>query len=43
MIKTFKEELPEELWGRHVLDEERVAEDLERVVKKGAAEYVKTL
>lgn len=43
LIETFKRRLPEELWERHVLDEQRVAEDLERVIKKGAAEYIKSL
>ncbi|KAH9823192.1 secreted protein [Melampsora americana] len=43
MLAAFRASLPEELLERHILDEERVSEDLARYMKKAAAEYVWSL
>ncbi|KAH9823201.1 secreted protein [Melampsora americana] len=43
IIAQFEESLPEEVTKRHLLNAERVAEDLTRTLTKAAKEYVKSL
>lgn len=43
LIQIFKESLPPTVAARHTLDEEEIAADLDRAMKKAAKEYIKTL
>ncbi|EGG12388.1 uncharacterized protein MELLADRAFT_124108 [Melampsora larici-populina 98AG31] len=43
LLAAFRASLPEELLERHILDEDRVSEDLARYMKKAAVEYVWSL
>lgn len=43
MIKVFKQNLPEEVVDRYDLDEERLANDLARYLKKASVEYITSL
>ncbi len=41
LIMAFMQHAPEEVSVRHILDMEKVAEDLERCCKKAGKEYVR--
>ncbi|KAG0146241.1 hypothetical protein CROQUDRAFT_92856 [Cronartium quercuum f. sp. fusiforme G11] len=43
LMVAFRANLPEDVQARHVLDEERVSEDLARYMKKAAVDYVRSL
>ncbi|CAH7688941.1 hypothetical protein BY996DRAFT_4578952 [Phakopsora pachyrhizi] len=43
IIRLFRENLPEEVAKRHLLDEDRLSEDLARYLKKASIEYIDTL
>lgn len=43
LMIAFRANLPEHLQDRHILDEERISEDLARYMKKAATEYVSSL
>ncbi|MBW0463874.1 hypothetical protein O181_003589 [Austropuccinia psidii MF-1] len=43
LITEFKKRLPSSVLDRHLLDEKRLAEDLDRALKKAAKQYVATL